>query len=215
MHRRQFRIGLVANLAFYNQLNINDLQSVFFSGDSSALASVSHGTPITVPTFRALAHQTSPYDLLRVLAPEKASQTAALFRRITALAEYVQSLCGYLAANEELEPIHSVICNLLRTGADFERALSTDPVHLAAGSIKHLCSQPDVDGVLPKKPTPGRRPQYRRWPLGVCHTFQQGNCTRPVCRFAHVCAKCRSEDHGALACPSSASNLPATRPANR
>ena len=84
--------------------------------------------------------------------------------QITALAEYVQSLCGYLAANEELEPTHSVLCNLLRTGADFEHALRTNPLHLAAGSIKHLCTQPDADGVLPKKKTstPTERTSVRR-----------------------------------------------------
>ena len=159
-----------------------------------------------------LVQQTSPYDILRVLAPEKGSETAAVLRQITAPAEYVQSLCGYLAANEELEPVHSVLCNLLRTGADFERALSTNPLHLAAGTIKHLCTQPDADGVLPKKKptptkyTPARRSQ-RRYPLGVCYLFQQGNCTRSGCRFAHECAKCRSDQHGERACPSSASNL--------
>ena len=97
------------------------------------------------------AQQTSPYDILRVLAPAKAEQAAAGLRQITALSEYVQSLCGYLAANEELEPAHSVLCNLLRTGADFEQALRTNPLYLAAGSIKHLCTQPDADGVLPRK----------------------------------------------------------------
>ena len=201
-------MGLIANLAFYNQLNINDLRTKLFQGDSSGLAAVANSTPVTISSLRAIAQQTSPYDLLRVLAPDKASQTAALLRRIVALAEYVQSLCGYLAANEELEPIHSVICNTLRTGADFERALNSNPIHLAAGSIKHLCSTPDVDGVLQKKPNPtrqtARRTDPRRWPLGICHAFQRGECTRPVCRFAHECGKCRSERHGALACTSPA-----------
>ena len=31
-------MGLVANLAFYNQLNINDLHTTLFQGDSSGLA---------------------------------------------------------------------------------------------------------------------------------------------------------------------------------
>ena len=134
-------MGLVANLTFYNQLNIQDFQTLLFAGDPSGLAAINNTTPMTVSTFRAFARQASPFDILRVLAPEKASETAALLRRIVSLAEYVQSLCGYLAANEELEPIHSVICNLLRTGADFEQALRTNPLHLAAGTIKHLCLQ--------------------------------------------------------------------------
>ena len=163
------------------------------------------------------AQQTSPYDILRVLAPAKAEQAAAGLRQITALSEYVQSLCGYLAANEELEPVHSVLCNLLRTGADFERALNINPLHLAAGAIKHLCTQPDADGVLPKKkPTLTRTtPARRRYPLGLCHAFQLGNCTRSGCRFAHECARCRSTQHGERACTSSASNPPASRSANQ
>ena len=131
---------MVANLAFYNQLNIQDLQSLLFTGDASGLAAVTSDTPLTIDTLRMRVQKTSPYDILRVLAPEKAAGMAAVLRQITALSEYVQSLCGYLAANEELEPVHSVLCNLLRTGADFERALSTNPLHLAAGTIKHLCT---------------------------------------------------------------------------
>ena len=208
-------MGLVANLTFYNQLNIQDFQTLLFAGDPSGLAAVNNTTPMTVATFRAFSRQASPFDILRVLAPEKASETAALLRRIVSLAEYVQSLCGYLAANEELEPIHSVICSLLRTGADFEQALRTNPPHLAAGTIKHLCSRPDVDGVLQTNPDPARRLPRRRWPMGLCHSFQEGGCNRLVCRFRHICARCRSDQHGARACRSSASNPRALRPANQ
>ena len=164
MQRRQFRLGLVANLSFYNQLNIQDLQSLLFTRNASGLATVTSDTPLTIDALRMRAQQTSPYNILRVLAPAKAEQAAAGLRQITALSEYVQSLCGYLAANEELEPTHSVLCNLLRTGADFEQALRTNPLHLAASSIKHLCTQPDADGVLPKKKTstPTERTSVRR-----------------------------------------------------
>ena len=81
-------MGLVANLAFYNQLNIQDLHSLFTAGDPSGLAAISHDTPITVSTLRALAQQTSIHDIQRVLAPEKAANTAALLQRITALSMY-------------------------------------------------------------------------------------------------------------------------------
>ena len=40
-HRRQFRIGLIANLAFYNSLNMGDTQSLWQAGDPSGLAAVS------------------------------------------------------------------------------------------------------------------------------------------------------------------------------
>ena len=163
--RRQFRLGLIANLAFYNQLNIGDLHSVLHSGDPSGLAAISTSTPTTIPALRAIAALASPYDILRVLAPDKAAVVASSLRQISALSDYVQSLCGYLAGNEALEPAHEVICKLLRTGANFERANMTNPIHVAAAAIAPLCPHPDVDGTLNKK-----RPSnpVRKYPVGYC-----------------------------------------------
>ena len=154
--RRQFRLGLIANLAFYNKLNIDDLQSLIHSGDPSGLASLSATTPTTIPALRSIAALASPYDLLRIMAPEKAAVVDSTLRQIAALADYVQTVCGYLAGNEALEPAHAVICKLLRTGADFERAASTNPIHVAAAAIAPLCPHPDIDGVLRKKSSSNR-----------------------------------------------------------
>ena len=126
----------------------------------------------------------------------------ATIRRISAVADYVQFLCGYLAANEALEPAHAVLFDLLCTGADFERAAASNPIHLAAGAIKHLCSQPDVDGTLgKKKPAADRNPQRPTpYPKGYCFNFQVGKCTRQKCSFRHRCAQCHSENHGKHQC---------------
>ena len=200
--RRQFRLGLIANLAFFNKLNINDLQSLIHSGDPSGLASLSATTPTTIPALRSIAALASPYDLLRIMAPEKAAVVESTLRQISALADYVQSVCGYLAGNEALEPAHAVICKLLRTGANFERAVSTNPIHVAATALAPLCRHPDVDGVLRKKSssTPNRR--ARNVPRGYCFDFQRGVCSRTPCSYKHLCENCQSPGHGRQSCTS-------------
>ena len=197
--RRQFRLGLIANLAFYNKLNIGDLQSLLYSGDPSGLAAVSASTPTTIPALRTIAAQASPHDVLRIIAPEKAAAVESALRQISAMSDYVQSLCGYLAGNEALEPAHEVICKLLRTGANFEWATAANPIHVAAAAIAPSCPQPDVDGVLQK--TPARRNSA---PMGYCFQFQSGRCTSRSCRYKHQCAKCHNQGHGRSTCPRNA-----------
>ena len=202
--RRQFRLGLVANLAFYNKLNIADLKSAFCSGDPSGLASLSAATPTTIPALRSVAALASPYDVLRIIAPEKAVLFDSTLNQISALADYVQSLCGYLAANEALEPAHAVICKLLRTGADFERAAVSSSIHVDAAAMALLCPHPDVDGVLQKKPStsaPRRRPR-QLYQHGYCYGFQAGTCTNPACQYKHLCSRCQSPGHGMRSCTS-------------
>ena len=204
--RRQFRLGLIANLAFYNKLNISDLCSIFGSGNSSGFASMSATTPISIPALRSATAASSPYDVLRVLAPEKAGLLEATIRQISALADYVQSLCSHLAANEALEPAHAVICKLLRTGADFEGAVASRPIHVAAAAMAPLCPHPDVDGVLQRRPS---ATLVRRRPLqfiqrGYCFAFQNGACTNRSCHYRHVCSRCRRPGHGMRNCSAQA-----------
>ena len=198
--RRQFRLGLIANLAFYNKLNIGDLHTILHSGDPSGLSAISASTPTTIPALRSVAALASPYDVLRVMAPEKAAVVASTLRQISALSDYVQSLCGYLAGSEALEPAHEVICKLLRTGADFEQATISNPIHVAAAAIAPLCSHPDVDGVLKKKPssTPARR--ANRCPVGYCYKFQDNQCTNRTCIYKHLCGNCNAPGHGRSSC---------------
>ena len=103
------------------------------------MASLSAATPTTIPALRSVAALASPYDVLRIIAPEKAVLFDSTLNQISALADYVQSLCGYLAANEALEPAHAVICKLLRTGADFERAAVSSSIHVDAAAMALLC----------------------------------------------------------------------------
>ena len=199
--RRQFRLGLVANLAFFNKLNINDLQTLLQAGDPSGLASLSNAAALTIPALRAIATLASPIDILRIISPQKAAALSSTVRHITSLADYIQSVCGHLAANEAVEPAHAVICQVLRTGANFERANTTNPIHLAAAAIAPQCHTPDVDGKLTS--TQSRRSSSGRRPAsGYCFSFQRGGrCTRSTCGYKHVCSICDSPAHGNKVCP--------------
>ena len=205
--RRQFRIGLIANLAFYNKLNLGDLQTLVHSGDPSGLATLSNSAALTIPVLKQFAASASPYDILRVLAPDRAVALTDAIRRIADLSDYIQSLCGYLAANQALEPAHDVICRLLRSGADFGHAAAYNPIQVAAAAAAPLCNGPDVDGTLVKASSSsqprrnnfgrlfgnGNRRGNSRQP---CPDFQRGTCATQYCPLRHVCARCFRPGHG-------------------
>ena len=211
--RRQFRLGLVANIAFYNRLNLADLTSWLEAGTSLDIAAIRPDTRLSLSQFKELMQRLSPRDLLRWLTPDKADQLSKAVSDISALADYEQSLCNHLAASEALEPAHAVLGTLLRTGGNFKNALTHNPIQLAAQAVAPLCTGADVDGVLlkPKISTPFQRTKSRALPRmgtpapyapGLCFDFQKGVCFRTACRYKHICASCRSGAHGQLACRS-------------
>ena len=191
--RRQFRMGLVANVAFYNRLNLTDLTSWLSAGTSLDIAAVHPNTLLSLSQFKDIAQRLAPLDLLRWLTPDKAVQLSDAVSDISALADYGQSLCNHLAASEALEPAHAAFGTLLRTGANFKAALKSNPIQLAAQAVAPLCACVDIDGVLtkPKRSTPFRRVKSRvptrpstslPYQLGVCFDFQKGECFRATCK---------------------------------
>ena len=201
--RRQFRMGLVANLAFYNILNQNDVHRLLYAGTNMSLDSLPYASKIAIAQAAQTLQHLSPMNLLRMVAPKKAVELEIALREVSALASYNQSLCGHLAASEAVEPAHAVVCEVLRTGADFSQAFSYQPVHIAAQAVAHLCTKPDVDGLLTPKPKIKKEPTTRRFRYhpGVCFNFQRGACTRDPCQYKHVCGYCTSPNHGGRACP--------------
>ena len=205
--RRQFRIGLIANLAFYNKLNLGDLQALVHQGDPSGLATLSNSAALTIPVLKQFAALASPYDILRVLAPDRAVALADAIRRISDLSDYIQALCGHLAANQALEPAHDVICRLLRSGADFGHAVAYNPIQVAAAAAAPLCGGPDVDGTLAKTPASSqtwRNASNRGSRLNAaerpCFRLQRGFCSLPDCQYNHICSYCRRPGHGRSNC---------------
>ena len=208
--RRQFRIGLIANLAFYNKLNLGDLTNVLHTGDPSGLATLSNSAALTIPAWRQFAALVSPYDILRVFAPHRAAALNDAINQIADLSNYIQSVCGHLAANQALEPAHDVICRLLRSGADFGHAAAYNPIQVAAAAAAPLCTGSDVDGTLAKSSSTAQsrrtnaanRSRLNRQATAgpVCYRFQDGLCTTPNCRFQHACSHCGREGHGRASC---------------
>ena len=204
-HRRQFRIGLIANLAFYNRLNLHDFDSLLNTGTSSDLATVHPQSRLTFSEFSDALKRLSPMELLRLVTPAKAAEVAAAVSEISAVADYEQSLCNHLAASEALEPSHAVLCSVLRTGADFKAALSHQPIQLATQTVAPLCTGMDVDGSLSARQdvqSPGRAGSRARttvrpppYQVGFCFNFQQGKCFRPSCKYTHRCATCKPPSH--------------------
>ena len=74
-HRRHFRLGLIAIVAFYNRFNLLDLTSWLKPGKSLDLAAViSPDATFTISKFQDLVRRLSPIDLLRLLNPDKAAR---------------------------------------------------------------------------------------------------------------------------------------------
>ena len=87
-HRRQFRIGLIANTAFYNRLNLHDLESVLNTGTSSDLAAVHPQSRLTFSEFSDALKRLSPMELLHLFIPARAAEVSAAISDISALADY-------------------------------------------------------------------------------------------------------------------------------
>ena len=164
--RRQFRLGLVANVAFYNRLNLTDLTSWLEAGTSLDVTALRPDTTLSPAQFKNLANRLSICDLLRWLVPDKAARLSDALSDISAIADYEQSLCNHLAASEALEPAHAALGTLLRTGANFKAALRSNPIQLAAQTVAPLCVGVDIDGILskPKPSTLSRRTKTRTPP---------------------------------------------------
>ena len=130
-HRRQFRMGLKANMEFFNQLRIGDLRSAMTEGDSAILGNLPANTNASVAQFRKFFAVTPAIDVLKLFVPHKAEAVEQILKGIESLADFNQRLCCHLASHPALEPIHAVICDMLRSGSDFETATRTNPLAIA------------------------------------------------------------------------------------
>ena len=115
--------------------------------------------------------------------------------QISGLADSVYCKCGNLAANETLEPAHAVICKLLRTGADFSRAVSLNPIYINVIAITPY-PQLDIDGVLQKKIT--TKPCFSPTPRTICGAF--ANSFYII--YNNLSANYHCSKHEKLSCPS-------------
>ena len=223
-HRRQFRMGLKANMEFFNQLRIGDLRAALTEGDPKTLHNIPTSTKGSVAEFREFFALTPAIDVLKLFVPHKADAIVRILNGIESLADFNQRLGRHLASHPALEPIHAVLCDMLRAGGDFSTENQQTPLGVATQAVQHICTASDVDAsVFPKggnrkAATSGTRSSYSGgWTVGArsgrtggggsgartrgcCYAFQRGTCTRTACNFRHVCDNCGSSEHGNTTC---------------
>ena len=229
-HRRQLRLGLKSSFEFLNQLRIHDLRSTLDGGDAVVLSHIARNEKATVEEFRKKLSLASPRHILMLFAPDKMDAISNILDGVESLADFNQRLGKHLALQPALEPIHSVLCDLLRSGLDFAASTTRCPLNIATEAMRHQCSTPDDDAVTFAKPDPVPRNKWgqtapnawgqrrRGTQLGqttrtpssggarnkirnCCFHFQKDSCSRQQCAWRHICNICGSLDHGASKCP--------------
>ena len=221
--RRQLRLGLKSAFEFLNQLRMRDLRATLEGGNAAALFHIPQDFKATVGEFKDKLSLASPRHILRLFAPEKLDALSNILDGIEALADFNQRLGRHLALQPALEPIHHVLCDILRSRLDFASATSRCPLNIATEAVRHQCSTPDDDAVSFEKPNANYRNnssyQQRRANKtyqaprtqatggarnkikNCCHFFQRDSCVRRQCSYRHICEGCGSSDHGYNKCP--------------
>ena len=87
-----------------------------------------------------------------LFAPDKMNAISNILDGIESLADFNQRLGKHLALQPALEPIHSVLCDLLRLGLYFAASTARCPLNIATEAMRHQCSTPDNDAVTFAKP---------------------------------------------------------------
>ena len=219
--RRQLRLGLKSSFEFLNQLRMGDLRTTFNGGDATALSHIPQDLKATVAEFREKLSLASPRHILMLFAPEKLDAISNILDGIEALADFNQRLARHLARQPALEPIHHVLCDILRSRLDFASVTSRCPLNIATEAMRHQCSTPDDDAVTFEKQTLNTSNTYQRRRGGnksyqaprpqatggarnkiknCCFFFQKDKCFRQQCAYRHVCDGCGSSDHGYNKC---------------
>ena len=215
--RRQFRLGLKANMEFWTQLRVGDLRAALTMGDPEPLRNLPITTTGTIEVFRKFFDTSPAIDVLKLIAPQKADAVVRILNGIELLADFNQRLNCHLASHQALEPIHAVMCDMLRCGEDFTVPTKHAPLGVATQAVRHACSTPDEDACFPDKKkqnkasgaagrTDGSRPGRGGARRGgarlrnCCYSFQTGTCTRSPCPYRHVCDSCGSFTHGRASC---------------
>ena len=90
---------------------------------------------------------TPAIDVLKLFVPHKADAIVKILNGIESLADFNIRLGQHLASHPALEPIHAVLCDMLRTGGDFATATQRTPLGIATQAVQHICTTPDDDAV--------------------------------------------------------------------
>ena len=222
-------MGLKSSFEFLNQLRMGDLRATIEGGDAAALSQIAQDESATVAEFRRKLSLASPRHILMLFAPDKMDAIANILDGVESLADFNQRLGKHMAQQPALEPIHTVLCDILRSGLDFAAATARCPLNIATEAMRHTCSTPDDDAVTFGKLAPSARnrssqaatsswSQRRRgsktYPTtrtpnaggardklkNCCYYFQKDTCSRQQCSYRHICDMCGSLEHGSAKC---------------
>ena len=205
---------------------MGDLRTTLDAGDAAALSHIPQDFKATVGEFREKLSLGSPRHILTLFAPEKVEAISNILDGIEALADFNQRLARHLALQPALEPIHNVLCDILRSRLDFASVTSRTPLNIATEAMRHQCSTPDEDAETFAKQAPQTRTTYQRRRgnrsfqvtqaqanggarnriKNCCFFFQKDSCVRPQCAYRHICNGCGSSDHGYNKCPNNENN---------
>ena len=106
---------------------MGDLRATLDGGDDAALSHISQDLKATVGEFRNKLSLASPRHILMLFAPEKMDAISNILDGIEALADFNQRLGKHMALQPALEPIHNVLCDILRSRLDFASATTRCP----------------------------------------------------------------------------------------
>ena len=221
-------MGLKAAFEFFNQLRIGDLRAAITQGDPSVLTKLPADCKGSIQEFRECFAMTPVIDVLKLLAPHRATAIVEILTGIEGLSDFNQRLNNHLASNSALEPIHAVLCDTLRSGFSFAECSRRNPLSVATQAVSGICSRLDADATFfsqgsrqplrqrlnttntvrrpntlrSNRAAPAGRPVQRN--DNVCFPFQNNRCYRQRCTYRHICSACSSPYHGLVNCRRSA-----------
>ena len=85
------------------------------SGDATALKLLKLQEPIPPADWCELIKDVPPMKILSLINSSKAKEISMLLQRVSAAADFSQSMTDYLTHDDAVEPALAVICGLVRT----------------------------------------------------------------------------------------------------
>ena len=118
--------------------------------------------------------------------PHKATAIVQIMNGIESLADFNQRLGRRMASQPALEPIHAVLCDMLRSGTDFATNTRRNPLGIATQAVRQVCSTPDDDATVFKARTSRKTTQSPTSTAAGSKRFTYERSTGPNATIFHV-----------------------------
>ena len=87
-----------------NQLNMLDLEKALVEGSAEGFKLLKMPVPVLPETFCQYLKNVPPLSILEFINPQKAARIRKLFKKISSLAHFSQSMADFYAHDDTLEP---------------------------------------------------------------------------------------------------------------